>query len=1387
MYNSELTKGAHARLRIDKDNSRDNFFTVYTDDEPRETYPIPKLKFQTKEPIPDFLDIYVKENKDGYVIVGQDLSKVIRRFYREGEEYLFKVKGKKIGKAGAYEVEDENGLYFTLNKAPEGLSRGKTLKCKVIKINNVYVLLKYSGLLSKKVKLKFRDLPTWLSIINKEQYALRLQNILLTVSDFSPALQQLEQQDADWIFTALNVFSQNVTKFFIEARDIAESKPAEGAKRMALIRRLMQMAVDICMNIIQKSDYLRDCNADQRAELQTTLSGYVEMFRQYEEAAALISMSRDEAFIDAIFENLKQSGFLYHPSEQFRIMMTILRLRPDLIKSRLAVLFEALHSWPVSNWKVDPFRSALVDQLEIYISENCDQLNSVPMSESQNGDGNKQLTHIVRSIAIQSLLTTPSDRIDMSHNKSMFYRFLSNFRVQDVDDLLYKAVGSIMGNDYKGDFTWEDTAKFQLLQEKASSFKNSNVEIQLPPKVYSLQNVIIELRPKELLVKERYLKDEENSVLPNGLISWMSPKIFLNERVRTPNNAKRNDLKAYEEMWGDIENYLFPPSDLDATTEIEMKKKVRPEAGESVEVIIDDCIIDDSRSDGHKLRFHCVVVGDEYEGSGWLTSCPEDFLPWLDEKDVPRNYDGSLDIFCDEKGYPLVFPAIVKNSGEELHFTMKSEIDRHLMENVVLNEVSQAVIRHVDANKKRYVCLSDKGYTLLVDFDETNKGFGPGTVVNVQYLGMNTDYRSINRYMEGAIVDFVRSDDCYTKIPPLRSIMQTLGVVQEVPEEDADSEVIEAQEVMSREEMREVILMLQRRAYAEKEYLQAFNYLGLAALLSKAIEDAPLRNEIKLHQRLLSQLQYYARNKKVNEELTNLKDEVGDNAILRKLYTKLDIVASIARPEHNTRLWELTTQEDETERRLASLVLSLNMLPEEESFEAVRKNLNTEIARILNVNSTETNLKYYGEEDQHLEFKSSLVFTNKKEDHMAARREAQEREILEIICGFLNSQGGTLYIGVNDLGYEAGLAEDLRYRRSRGRKATIDGMIVDLENLIHRKLDGNAQNHISISSDPEAQKGVIVVKVDAVERPVALDGMYYVRHSTSTRPKLGDDLEDFLAMRSRDYQDFMFRQNLALHEQQKAREEELRLSQAENIVSESPKSNSSNESVSANATTPLSVNDFQREADKSVRIQTGKHRPNVLHEYDMGFVHPSFYMHFNADDTYYISDEDQYNEFDDDKRIVLAVMEEEKDQMLIATFADGSVCRTPVKEFLEGDVSRRLEHWNESPLTAVNIAPRESVLVTFLVNSSNNTLHVRTDNVEDLYLSHKLRSGGKRLTDGDYYIMRQEITTSDKAQMLFPKIFENSKKSFGSPVKFTPANESYDERIDQYIELMARD
>jgi hypothetical protein len=74
-------------------------------------------------------------------------------------------------------------------------------------------------------------------------------------------------------------------------------------------------------------------------------------------------------------------------------------------------------------------------------------------------------------------------------------------------------------------------------------------------------------------------------------------------------------------------------------------------------------------------------------------------------------------------------------------------------------------------------------------------------------------------------------------------------------------------------------------------------------------------------------------------------------------------------------------------------------------------------------------------ESSVVEFKTSARWNV----HTRARDERLEQRIVESIAGFMNAEGGTLLIGVDDDGTPVGLQEDLRLWRSRTQTVTSYG------------------------------------------------------------------------------------------------------------------------------------------------------------------------------------------------------------------------------------------------------------------------------------------------------------------------------------------------------------
>lgn len=98
-------------------------------------------------------------------------------------------------------------------------------------------------------------------------------------------------------------------------------------------------------------------------------------------------------------------------------------------------------------------------------------------------------------------------------------------------------------------------------------------------------------------------------------------------------------------------------------------------------------------------------------------------------------------------------------------------------------------------------------------------------------------------------------------------------------------------------------------------------------------------------------------------------------------------------------------------------------------------------------------------ESHYLEFKSSLFFDRKKFEYNSNLSEKEYKSpgvthsSLKTIAGFLNSDGGVLYIGVFDDGGIAGLADDFPYTKQKD----IDSWQLSFQDQIKKRFkDGDA-------------------------------------------------------------------------------------------------------------------------------------------------------------------------------------------------------------------------------------------------------------------------------------------------------------------------------------------
>lgn len=1360
MNSSDLIQGHSYLFNVIKESSGWKYFKVATSD--GKEFSLMKFKFQMNQPLPDSLRCYVKSMYP--VTLGQDLNPIINKFYVEGHEYDFIVKSERKSSDKYYELEDEHGLCFKLVQAPVSLAKGISVKCRVVRICGVNVVLKYVGKLSYKISLDFYDISRWLENIGIYSRHETYERILESIPEFGTALDMYDNDEAMWIFELLRVSIAKMPEWLIACKN--------NLKALKRVCDGIDMIKNIALYILEESDYLRNCNHEQRSQLQTRLSHNVELCSQYTQAGRMILEGTHTNFIDRMFSRLKEAGYLYHPSKQFRIMMTILKLCPELINSRMGELFEALHSWDISNWSMEPFRPALVEQLQIFIKENATKVNNLPANDSS--DENKTIIRIVLAIAVQRLLATDKDNIDLNLNRAMLYRYISYLIPGSMNALLNKSLDSLLGIDFPNEYSWHDTDQPTLLLVKSSHPSPESEGRDVITKIYSTSKAEVRLKSDTLQIIAKDAEEDSTSV-PMGLFDWPVTLISLAEPLQTKNIRKSKDLKVFKQMWDDIAWSIFGE---DVVPKDEVSEKRLPCDGEEVKIMIDDVRIFDNLPDKQRLQFHCTICDEMFKGDGWLPCDTFHMLGWLSYKDIPGNYDGSISFSQNRDGQPLLYTAKAYRKQYGLQFNIKNEVDNFLLENSSSDQELIGIVTHYDNKNDAWLCLTEMGSTFKIFNDESNKGIlSKGKLVRVKYVEPDRS----NSFTQLFIGELSENQDnlplTIKKSLCLCNLMQSLGEDPTVVSEES-FEVRETEEVMSKEGLLELIYIYQRRAYTETEYLKAYNYLGVATILCRLAEEDSLLETLTLHMHFLQLLYDFGKNQKIDvEELDICEARISNIPMLERLHSRLKIVSDIDINENAENLWKISKNpRNETEGKLASLVLSYNMLPRD--LEKPRKDIMKEITTVLNVNNAVSSSKYYGDESQTVEFKSSVVYSSKKGSRPDLK--TQMHEIIHIVCGFMNARGGSLFIGVNDAGYETGLDDDLAYMRANGKKATLDGLVVELQNNLDRKLPPHAKDHCEISIDPEARKGVIELKVLPVELPVELDGMIYVRSSSTTKPRLEKEREEFIKNRSHNYHLLM---KLWGVENEETKDVEIKKEESPSpILSEDQGKvlvNAKVISTEINShATLLSGNQVDVLPDNKVRI--GKNMHNVLHNYEMHYITPSYYLYIWNDNSFTRSEKDHYWEADQNCGAAIAVKEQQLKGVMILSFEDSKVVKLPMCMISDIVLNEKGSFRKESQLKNINIGQEEDYLLS-IIQAISGEIFYKIIKVSSLIMSSELEESGMSLCDNEHKILAQEIFSSDKLNFFNPDALKQDRRFYGIPVPNNGGTLTREERIKELL------
>ena len=147
------------------------------------------------------------------------------------------------------------------------------------------------------------------------------------------------------------------------------------------------------------------------------------------------------------------------------------------------------------------------------------------------------------------------------------------------------------------------------------------------------------------------------------------------------------------------------------------------------------------------------------------------------------------------------------------------------------------------------------------------------------------------------------------------------------------------------------------------------------------------------------------------------------------------------------------------------------------------------------------------EEDQEIEHKESFRWDVKK----GKANTDLKNEVTKAICGFLNSQGGTVVIGVDDSGKTKGIEPDLKtYDKNDKRKAK-DKFHQDIKKTIRENLGTKVVNNINIFFKKFDENEMVIIEVKPAIEPIYhLDEDFIIRDGPASPKLKGKQLGNYI-------------------------------------------------------------------------------------------------------------------------------------------------------------------------------------------------------------------------------------------------------------------------------------
>lgn len=1053
-------------------------------------YEIRMFDFQKGSETPDSIACLIEKSSDGQAVVKIDMAPLIAQRYKVGEIHRFKVR-KDEKHPFQYNAASPEGFNFhLLNPKGKSFADRTEMAGRIKSINDVWVEVEEVEAPKEGIDAigKFVEPGTIRQIA--EDTGVSPAVIRWSASgvgsspDFAETRALLASQSPDWLCEAVRAIREGMPRWVAKAGKLSH--------QMEVLRGLRSVGIQI----LEQSNLATGSTADAKA-LRTEISRCVNKADEYGSAISKIQEKSIGQYAQSAVSSLERTGYIYEPTHRLNVISSAMAVDRGLIAQWMPAMLATLAKRSESDWKSDPLRLALVDMLSTYVEINSADADRV--IDLKLGDNKAIVSDVIRASAMILMLTTEEDDVNRRKHMARLCRYSSLYGVSDItrQGLNDRAFGFLLTRTPSNlPFVWSD------LRGSADiiSVKTSSVPYKTGPDEtvrFDGRRAAVEIRGRDVTIRPAVYAGRRRDVLPEGVGGWLKFHVAINNRgFSTDVKGDSDDIDALRRMWREVEDSLFDPKDTEAAPAAPIKVKSRAEAGDEVTIRITGTAGKDTHGNP---QFKAVIVSDTVEGEGVIS--PRDIVHYNVKYADVRD-------FADEQGRPFLFKAKVAKvlAGGALKFTMQELVGAFVGQTVQEGEEVLCLMT-IKTPGGDDLLISEHGYSLKVVRDEDSPYLENGDLAYVEVIKVYPDGNIDGVYIPMPDVsERMRDNDCFHNI--LTDYAEGVYEAQEGDEDEEEEDDDDlAKNEMGRDDLRELMDIVDRQSTLAAKRSQAFNLLALARLLALAMDDTRKAEEYHDRMSFIHLMQQYAVNQWIDtnefeHHYQSSKGLLEGNPDMQDQVLRLFCISRMDKEGSLGDLARLTESRRGTlTAEVASLVMAYNALKPYE-MEGERRGIRNKINELLGVETRDIShlVKIEGEEGATQEFKSSLVFP--PDNNQRPNKEKQCKKLLTVVCGMMNEKGGHLFVGANDQGYAVGLDSD--FRELAGYSTYDEQKMRDvMQNFFVTMLRSHMSSVASLYVDMRFVdyngRSVFVVDVKPSKEVVSVDGEFFRRVGNSTR------------------------------------------------------------------------------------------------------------------------------------------------------------------------------------------------------------------------------------------------------------------------------------------------